>query len=116
MAVRGALSKTPEDPAVANSYSAAEPRSRGALWPSFALARINGCFEDRLYLLKRSGGDQPDSLDFGSFIITTLLRSRSFPSTSVRTVCNRHGPGRASARVGSAFGVPHRDLAVSMIT
>jgi hypothetical protein len=29
-----------QDPAVANFYSAAEYRSRGALWPSFALARI----------------------------------------------------------------------------
>src|ERR1019366_6100358 len=29
-----------QDPAVANFYSAAEHRSRGALWPSFALARI----------------------------------------------------------------------------
>jgi len=31
-----------QDPAVANFYSAAEHRSRGALWPSFALARIDG--------------------------------------------------------------------------
>jgi hypothetical protein len=29
-----------QDPAVANFYSAAERRSRGALWPSFAPARI----------------------------------------------------------------------------
>src|ERR1039458_1373759 len=29
-----------QDPAVANFYSAAAPRSRGALWPSFAPARI----------------------------------------------------------------------------
>jgi transposase len=31
---------------VANFYSAAEHRSRGALWPSFALARITGTLID----------------------------------------------------------------------
>jgi hypothetical protein len=83
-----------QDPAVANFYSAAEPRSRGALGPSFALARIESLFEHdgRVRGLRTSAASGPLAL-------SPSLRTSSHPANRVATWLKANvGQIRANAK------------------